>query len=164
MDLYLKGKRALVTGGTKGIGRAIAFGLAAEGAHVAVCARDAKGVADTVAALKALGADSFGAELDVSDKRALEGFVSDAAAATSISAIPRAASRSATITANGLAGRFLRCRSRFRTPGSSARQARWKPPIPLMANTFPATSAATVSSMDPDSLGPHSGQAMVCAW
>ena len=81
MDLYLKGKRALVTGGTKGIGRAIAFGLAAEGAHVAVCARDAKGVADTVAALKALGADSFGAALDVSDKRDLEGFVSDAAVA-----------------------------------------------------------------------------------
>ena len=81
MDLELKGKRALVTGGTKGIGRAIAFGLAAEGADVALCARDAKAVAATVAALKAKGVNAFGAALDVSEKAALEGFVKDAAKA-----------------------------------------------------------------------------------
>ncbi len=81
MELHLKGKRALVTGGTKGIGRAIAFGLAAEGADVAVCARDAKAVAATVDALKAAGVNAFGAALDVSDKPALEGFVTDAAKA-----------------------------------------------------------------------------------
>jgi 3-oxoacyl-[acyl-carrier protein] reductase len=79
MDLHLKGKRALVTGGTKGIGRAIAFGLAAEGADVAICARDAGGVAATVAELRALDITAYGEALDVSDGRALEGFVNRAA-------------------------------------------------------------------------------------
>ncbi len=79
MDLHLKGKRALVTGGTKGIGRAIAFGLAAEGADVAVCARDAKDVAATVEELKAVGVNGFGAALNVGDKTALVGFLETAA-------------------------------------------------------------------------------------
>ena len=70
MDLHLKGKRALVTGGTKGIGRAIAFGLADEGCDVAICARDGVGVAATVAALRAL---------DVGDGAALQRFIDRAA-------------------------------------------------------------------------------------
>ena len=53
MDLKLKGKRALVTGGTAGIGTAIAASLAREGAHVIVNGRTAAGVEKAVAALKA---------------------------------------------------------------------------------------------------------------
>jgi 3-oxoacyl-[acyl-carrier protein] reductase len=81
MDLGLKGQRALVTGGTKGIGRAVADILAAEGAHVGVCARDGTEVEATVAALQAKGVTAFGRALDVADKAALEAWVADGAAA-----------------------------------------------------------------------------------
>ena len=79
MDLHLKGKRAVVTGATKGIGRAIAFGLAAEGCDVAICARDAKDVNATVAELKAFGVNAYGASVDVAGCSELESFVNDAA-------------------------------------------------------------------------------------
>jgi 3-oxoacyl-[acyl-carrier protein] reductase len=81
MDLGLKGLNALVTGGTKGIGRAAATILADEGANVAVCARNAGEVASTVAALKAKGVTAFGATADVANKAALETFVADGAKA-----------------------------------------------------------------------------------
>ncbi|WP_226583175.1 SDR family NAD(P)-dependent oxidoreductase [Acuticoccus sediminis] len=79
MDLGLKGMKALVTGGTKGIGRHCAEIFAAEGADVAVCARKAEEVADTVAALEAKGVKAFGQAVDVADKAAFEGFVAAAA-------------------------------------------------------------------------------------
>ena len=79
MDLHHKGKRALITGGTKGIGRAIAFGLAAEGCDVAICARSVEGVKGTVAALKATEVSAYGEALDVSDGAALEKFIDRAA-------------------------------------------------------------------------------------
>ncbi|NWG47081.1 MAG: SDR family oxidoreductase [Alphaproteobacteria bacterium] len=78
MDLGLKGMKAIVTGGTRGIGRAIADTLAAEGAHVAVCARNASQVETTIAALKARGVTAFGQAVDVADGPALKGFVTAA--------------------------------------------------------------------------------------
>jgi 3-oxoacyl-[acyl-carrier protein] reductase len=81
MDLGLTGRKALVSGGTKGIGRAIAECLAGEGADVAICARNAAEVADTVAALTAKGVRSFGQALDVSDAVAMRDWVAASAAA-----------------------------------------------------------------------------------
>jgi 3-oxoacyl-[acyl-carrier protein] reductase len=75
MDLELAGRVALVTGATRGIGRAIAFRLAAEGCSVGICARDGDAVAATVDELQTKGAAAFGAGVDVTDDAQLEGFV-----------------------------------------------------------------------------------------
>jgi len=75
VDLQLKGKTAVVTGATRGIGRAIAECFADEGANVAICARNADQVAETVKALEAKGVRAFGQVVDIADGPALQAFV-----------------------------------------------------------------------------------------
>ena len=79
MDLGLKGKNVLVTGGSKGIGLAIAGLFADEGANVAICARNAAEVDKVVAALAAKQVKAWGRGIDVADPDALKQWIEDAA-------------------------------------------------------------------------------------
>jgi 3-oxoacyl-[acyl-carrier protein] reductase len=78
VELGLRGKVALVTGASRGIGRAIAATLATEGCRVAICARGAERLEETAGELRALGAEVLAQAVDATDGAALEGFVRSA--------------------------------------------------------------------------------------
>lgn len=81
MDLKLKGNNALITGGTKGIGRAIADALADEGCNVAICARTDADVQQAVKALQSKGVKAFGQAVDVGNGDQLKAWVKASAEA-----------------------------------------------------------------------------------
>jgi 3-oxoacyl-[acyl-carrier protein] reductase len=103
MDLHLKGKNVIVTGASRGIGRAIAEAFADEGANLAICARTLGPVNEVVDGLKAKGVKAFGGVVDIADGPALKAWVAKAAKqlggvsvlVSNASALPRDSSEAA---------------------------------------------------------------------
>ena len=82
MDLQLKGKRAVITGGSRGIGKAVARLLAAEGVDCAICARNEGPLVQSAKDLAAeSGARIFPFVADTSDERSVSNFIEGAASA-----------------------------------------------------------------------------------
>ena len=81
MALDFSGKRVVVCGGSRGIGRAIAHGFAAGGAAVSICARGAAGLEVTRAELAKHGKPTHAAPCDLADATAISGYIAAAAAA-----------------------------------------------------------------------------------
>ena len=81
MELGLSGKAAIVTGASKGLGRAIARELAGEGANVAICSRDAGEIEAAAKELRATGRTVYAQAADVTDPAAVTDFVERSAQA-----------------------------------------------------------------------------------
>lgn len=72
------GKRVIVMGGSRGIGRSIALGFAAQGAAVSICARNPGSLEATRREIAALGVTAHAASVDLADAKAIEAYVPEA--------------------------------------------------------------------------------------
>jgi 3-oxoacyl-[acyl-carrier protein] reductase len=81
MKISSQGKKVIVTGGSRGIGRAIAIAFAENGAHVGICSRGIDGLRAVEAELRLHGGKVFGKSCDVGDGAALASFIAEAATA-----------------------------------------------------------------------------------
>jgi 3-oxoacyl-[acyl-carrier protein] reductase len=81
MNIDLAGRRAIVTGGSKGIGKAIALAFAEAGAAVSICARGAETLAAARAEIARHGHQVHAAACDVADAKAIAQYIEDAATA-----------------------------------------------------------------------------------
>lgn len=80
MNIDLSGKRVIVTGASRGIGRAIALAFAAEGARVAICARSEEAVVTTGRELETTAQAVIARAVDVTDTEGVKAFVAEVAA------------------------------------------------------------------------------------
>ena len=80
MQISFKGKRVVVAGGSRGIGRSIALGFASAGASVSICARGQAGLDATAGEIRALGVKVHALPCDLADKAAIAAYVAAAAA------------------------------------------------------------------------------------
>ena len=78
MKIDFTGKKAIVCGGSRGIGKAIALGFAACGGDVSICARDPKALEETRAEIAKLGHKAHAASADLAKGDAVRGYVRDA--------------------------------------------------------------------------------------
>lgn len=81
MNIDFTGRKAVICGGSRGIGRAIALGLAAAGADVSICARGADALEATRAEIAALGRKAHASSVDLGNEASIKTYIAEAAAA-----------------------------------------------------------------------------------